>query len=116
MMAEHRLESLKRELLKVGREHDGNVWRAVRQKLVSSRRARFAISLSRINRHTAPNDVVVVPGKVLSTGRLDHPVTVAAYDFSEKAFAEVSDAGGEALTIEALFKRNPEGAGVKIIA
>jgi len=98
-MAEHRLESLKRELLKVGREHDGNVWRAVRQKLVSSRRARFAISLSRINRHTAPNDVVVVPGKVLSTGRLDHTA-----------------AGGEALTIEALFKRNPEGAGVKIIA
>ncbi len=31
------------------------------------------------------NEQVAVPGKVLSTGELDHPITVAAFAFSEKA-------------------------------
>ena len=89
--------------------------RAVADELERPRRNRRVVNLSRINRYTKPNDVVVVPGKVLGMGTLDHPVTVAAFAFSKRAKELIEKAGGEAISIKELIKRNPKGSNVKII-
>jgi len=73
------------------------------------------VNLSRLNRYTEKGDVVVVPGKVLGAGRLDHPISVAAFAFSELAREKIKKARGKCLTIPKLVEENPTGSNVKII-
>jgi len=58
---------------------------------------------------------VVVPGKVLGAGNLDHPVSVAAFSFSTQARLKISKARGKCLSISELIEVNPKGSNVKIM-
>ncbi|MEM3579473.1 MAG: 50S ribosomal protein L18e [Candidatus Bathyarchaeia archaeon] len=109
------LTQLIRFLKKQSREQKAAIWKAVAEKLATTRRSRAAINLSRINRYTDKNEVVIVPGKVLGAGELNHPVTVAAFAFSETAKRKIKKARGKCLTIPELVKKNPQGSNVKII-
>jgi large subunit ribosomal protein L18e len=104
-----------RKLRKASRENGARIWRYVAELIGVPRRRRIVVNLSKINRHTEPNDVVVVPGKVLGAGRLDHPVTVAALGFSAGALEAIRKAGGRAVHILQLVEENPKGSGVKIL-
>ncbi|WP_440059001.1 50S ribosomal protein L18e [Thermogladius sp. 4427co] len=104
-----------RELKKAANRYKAPIWRAVAELLESPRRRRRAVNLSRINRYTSQGDVVVVPGKVLGSGALDHPVTVASFSFSKTALEKIRASGGRAIHILDLVKENPKGSGVKII-
>ena len=102
-------------LRKAARSHGSRMWRRVAELLLIRRRARIAVNLSRINRYTKEGDVVVVPGKVLGAGTLDHKVTIAAWRFSGGALRKIKRCGGEAITIDELVRRNPRGSGVKLM-
>ncbi len=104
-----------RELRKAARQHDAPIWRYVAELLDRPRRLRYEVNVSKINRYTKPGDVVVVPGKVLGAGRLDHAVVVAAVGFSEEAVRKITGAGGRVMHILQLVQANPRGSGVKII-
>lgn len=109
------LIELIRLLRKKSREHEAKIWLAVAENLAKPRRQRRAVNISRLNRYTEENDVVVVPGKVLGAGEIDHPVTVAAFAFSEKAKEKIMNAKGKCLSIPELMEENPKGSNVKII-
>jgi len=109
------LRSLIYFLRKAWRANGARIWLDVARRLAKPRRKRVAVNLSRINRYTEEGDVVVVPGKVLGAGSLDHPVTVAAFSFSKKAKEKIEDARGRWLTIKELVKLNPKGSRVKIM-
>ncbi len=104
-----------RELYKLSNQYKAPIWRAVAEELEKPRRQRRAVNISRINRYTKEGDVVVVPGKVLGAGTLDHPVTVAAAAFSKTAIEKIKAAGGKVLSILELARENPSGSNVKII-
>ncbi len=57
----------------------------------------------------------MVPGKVLGAGKIDHPINVAAFAFSDQARLKILKAKGKCLSILELMKKNPKGANVKII-
>jgi large subunit ribosomal protein L18e len=59
--------------------------------------------------------MVAVPGKVLGAGEISHPVTVAAFAFSEKAKEKIKARRGKCLSFSDLIKKNPKGAKVRII-
>jgi large subunit ribosomal protein L18e len=104
-----------RSLVKAANTHGAPIWRAVAEELERPRRRRAAINLSRINRYTRPGETVVVPGKVLGSGTLDHPVVIAALSFSEKALEKITIAGGKAISILELVEANPRGSNVRIM-
>lgn len=91
------------------------IWRDIARKLEKSARRQAEVNLSQINRHTKPDELVLVPGKVLSSGALDHKVQIAALNFSKKATEKIDNAGGECLDINQLLEKNPKGTGVRII-
>ncbi|MCY0868523.1 MAG: 50S ribosomal protein L18e [Desulfurococcus sp.] len=103
------------ELIKASNKNNAPIWRAVAEELSKPRRRRRAVNISRLNRYTSPGDVVVVPGKVLGAGVLDHPITVAASSFSKTAIEKILKSGGRVLHILDLVSENPKGSGVKII-
>lgn len=104
-----------RELKKTAKREDAPIWRYVAEKLESPARSRPSVNLSKINRYTVEGDVVVVPGKVLASGNLDHKVKIAAASFSLKAIEKIENSGGEAVHIIDLVRENPKGSNVKII-
>ena len=104
-----------RELRKAARRNKAPIWRYVAELIDRPTRLRIEVNISKINRYTKPGDVVVVPGKVLGAGRLDHAVVVAALGFSQQALEKIRAAGGKAMHILQLVEANPRGSGVKII-
>ncbi len=108
-------KNLIRFLRKKARENNAKIWLRVAELLGKAKRRRVSVNLSKINRYTEKGDVVVVPGKALSSGLLDHPVTVAAYAFSRKAKEKIENTGGKCLTIKELVESNPKGSHVKIM-
>jgi len=104
-----------RLLRKKSAETEANIWRDVAKRLAASRRRRVAVNLSRLNRYTKAKETVIVPGKVLGAGRLDHPINIAAFTFSEQAKAKILKAKGKCLSIQELMKKNPKGTNVKIM-
>ena len=102
------------ELRKAANKNNAEIWRRVAELLDKSTRQRVRVNLSKINRYTKEGEVVVVPGKVLGSGTLDHSVTVAAWDFSKNAYDKISKVG-KVITIKKLIEENPKGSGVRII-
>lgn len=97
------------------KEKKVGIWMSIAELLAKSRRERIAVNISRLNRYTKRNETVVVPGKVLGAGEMDHPITVAAFAFSQKAREKIKKARGKCLSIPELIKKNPKGSNIKII-
>jgi len=87
----------------------------VAKKLEKSRRKRPEVNLSKLNRVCKDNETVIVPGKVLSSGTLKKPLTVAAANFSMTAVEKIQKAGGKAISIRELTENNPKGTNVRIV-
>lgn len=109
------LRELVETLLKQSRKYNAKIWYIVAEELTKPSRKRRAVNISKINRYTNPGEYVVVPGKVLGAGELDHPVVVAAYSFSKTALDKIQRTGGRAISIFELLKEKPNGSSVKII-
>lgn len=104
-----------RFLRKQSRENNVRIWKDVAERLAKPRRKRIAVNVSRLNRYTEKKETIVVPGKVIGTGKIDHPITVAAFLFSEKAKEKIKAARGKIISFLQLIKKNPKGTNVKII-
>jgi len=104
-----------RLLKKQNHENKAPIWIDVAKYLGKSQPQRTSVNLSKINRYTQENDTIIVPGKILGTGKLEHPVTIAAFNTSEKAKEKIKAAKAKYVTIQELIGKNPKGTKVKII-
>jgi large subunit ribosomal protein L18e len=103
------------DLKAASRESGAPLWRDAARRLEKPNRSYAAINLSKINRHTQSNDIVLVTGKVLAAGDIEHSVTVAALNFSSQAKSKILAKGGKCLMIEKLMTEHPKGSGIKIL-
>jgi large subunit ribosomal protein L18e len=109
------LVNLIRLLKKKSRENNAAIWRDVAEKLSQPKSKRIAVNISKIDRHTKENEEVVVPGKVLGSGIMNHPAMVAALNFSDEARSKIVSAKGKCLTLQEILEVNPKGANLRII-
>ncbi len=104
-----------RLLKKQSREKDAGIWLSVAENLSKPSRQRVAVNLSKINRVTEKNATIVVPGKILASGTIDHAITVAAFGASDKAKEKLAAVKAKYLSIPELMQKNPQGSNVTII-
>ncbi|MFX1418062.1 MAG: 50S ribosomal protein L18e [Promethearchaeota archaeon] len=90
------------------------IWKKVSKTLSGPRRNRISANLYRINKKTKKNDTIVVPGKILGLGNLDHNLTIACLESSKSAKKKIESSGSKLISIDELLKQNPKGSGVKI--
>lgn len=109
------LRMLTRFLRKAGKEYNAPVWKYAAGLLERPTRRRVEVNLYKIERYAEEGDYVLVPGKVLGFGVLTKKVVVAAWRFSRAAREKIYAAGGEAITIAELVRRNNRGSKVKIL-
>ena len=108
------LYGLIQELRKKSIEHGVNIWKRVANDLEKPTRKRRIVNLYKINKYTKENETIIVPGKVLAVGDLDHPVTVAAFSFSGSALDKINKIG-KTIPINDLIKESPKGKKIRII-
>lgn len=109
------LGELIRELKRRSNGQSVNLWRRIAIDLEKPTRQRRAVNLSKINRYTKDNEIVVIPGKVLGSGILEHKLTISAYQFSEQAKDKIQKAGAKIVSLLELSKEKPDGKGIRII-
>jgi large subunit ribosomal protein L18e len=109
------LIGLIRSLRKRAKENEAKIWHDIAEDLTHSRKKRITVNISKLNRYTQKDENIVVPGKVLGTGKIDHPINIAAFAFSEQAQRKILDARGKYMSISELMEKNPKGSQVKII-
>ncbi len=102
-------------LKQTAREQHVAIWKELARRLEAPSKNHAEVNLSRLNRSTSSNDVVVVPGKVLGTGSIDHPISIAALNFSEAARAKILAASGTIATLGEVIETEPRGSNIKII-
>ncbi len=103
------------KLKKKSAETNASLWKTVATRIEKSRRQRAAVNLSKINRYSKANDIVVVPGSVLSAGNLKHKLTIAALKFSEGAKEKISSVNSKILSLDELLESGLEVSKMKII-
>jgi len=84
------------------------------KELSTATRKRTAVNLTKLQRICKENETIVVPGKVLSYGILEKPLTVAALSFSRTAEDKIKKAGGKTITIPEMIKKT-KGKNVRLI-
>ncbi len=107
--------NLIRFLRKQNKNNKIKIWRDLSKRLISPRRRNITVNVSRLNRYTVANDLAVVPGKVLGTGQITHPLTVAAFSFSETAKEKIVSAKGLCLSFYEIVEQHPNGSNIKVI-
>jgi large subunit ribosomal protein L18e len=97
------------------REHQADVWKEVARRLEAPSSNYAKVNLSHLNRHTNSGDIVIIPGKVLGAGSIDHPISVSALNFSANARLKLLAASGTVMTIDEILDGFPKGSNVRII-
>lgn len=110
----NRLELIK-ELKQAVKKEDAGIWKRLAEELSSSRQNRRTVNIWRINKHTTSGETIVIPGKVLGTGSLNHKLNVAAFKFTDGAKQKIEKSGSKMLSIPELIKKNPKGSNLRII-
>jgi large subunit ribosomal protein L18e len=103
------------DLKAAGHKYDVPFAVAVAEKMGKPTRRKVEVDISRIERFAAKGQTVMVPGKVLGSGKITKPVTIAAVAFSASAAGKIEKAGGKIVTIAELIEKHPKGTGVKIL-
>ena len=109
------LRSLIANLRKKAIQDSSPLWKRLASDLERPTRNRRIVNLSRINRFTKDNDTIVVPGKVLGSGIINHKVTVAAFAFSDGALEKLKKQNCSIMSISELMQKNPKTSEIRII-
>jgi len=108
------LQNLILDLKRLSTQKNVKLWKRIAKDLSKPTRQRREVNIYRINKYCKGDEIAIVPGKVLSMGELDKKLTIAAWNFSDKAKDKINKSG-KAISIQELMKTNPEGKKVRII-
>ncbi|MFH1306433.1 MAG: 50S ribosomal protein L18e [Candidatus Micrarchaeota archaeon] len=96
-------------------EKSAGFWKRAKELLSRSVRARRGMNLSRLSKITKSGQTVVVADKVLGSGSISHPITIAALGFSEGAKEAIKKSGGKIVSVDEIKKKNPDGKNISVL-
>lgn len=102
-------------LRRISRENDAPVWRDVAYRLSRPRRTWAEVNVGELERFVGPGETVVIPGRLLGSGAVSRPVTVAALGYTRSAREKIERGGGKVMGIHELAGLNPKGSNVRIV-
>jgi large subunit ribosomal protein L18e len=104
------LKNLIVELKVHSEKENAPAWKAIAKELEKPTRRKRKVNLSKLNKVTNKDDLVVIPGKLLGDGELEHTLKIAAFQVSETAREKV-----KVMTIKEALKEDPKGKKLRII-
>jgi large subunit ribosomal protein L18e len=68
------------------------LWNRVLELSEVPARSRKSVNIFKINKHSEAGDMIIVPGKVLSEGKMEHKITITAMEYSAGALSRLKEA------------------------
>ncbi len=99
---------------KASKKYKSPLFKVVSQELNKPTRIRRTVNIYKINKVTRDGETAIIPGKVLSVGELTKKITVAAWEFSDKAKEKINKSG-KAVQIIDIANANPKGKKYRLI-
>jgi large subunit ribosomal protein L18e len=78
-------------------------------------RKRREVNLSKLNNVTNEGEMIIVPGKVLGGGDINHKLTISAFKFSDGAVEKLKKSGSTIIPMEDITKEDIKGRRIRII-
>jgi len=82
------------------------IWSDASEAVLTSRKNRPEVNVSDISRNSKDGSKIIVPGKVLGLGAIDHKVIIGAFSFSKDARAKIKASGGSCLSVREFMDSN----------
>ncbi len=102
-------------LRQAGKRSERRVWRDMSNRLESHKSQMSNVNISKVSKLTKEGDVVIIPGKVLGSGIIDHKIHIGAFSFSGVAVEKIRRADGEPLSIRAFLQKYINHKGLIIL-
>jgi len=104
------------EIVSVLMKEKKKLWRDVLKYVLRTRKKAVSVNIEKINKLTKGNEIVIIPGKVLGKGELNHNLVLSALKFSKSAEEKLSKKASILSIPELVEKYNEfKGVSVKII-
>jgi large subunit ribosomal protein L18e len=98
-----------KELIRILKKDKKPFWKRIAKDLAKPARSRREVNLKRINDNTKTGELIIVPGKVLGNGDLEHKLTIAALSFSKAALDKIGKANAKHMSIKELYEKGKTG-------
>jgi large subunit ribosomal protein L18e len=109
------LKSLIAELGKLSNQENKKIWGKIANEFKKPTRNSKAINLNKINYLSKENDIIIVPGKILGNGELEHKITIAAFKISSQAHEKIKQSNSEFYFLDEFIKKNPKIKNARIL-
>jgi len=103
------------KLGKVAETSNETFWLPIIETVSSSSSRRPVVNVGKISKYTKEHDLVLVPGKVLGDGLIDHAVVVGALFASKSAGEKIRAVGGSVLSLVEFAEKYGDGSKVMVI-
>ncbi|MBU1120713.1 MAG: 50S ribosomal protein L18e [archaeon] len=105
------------KMKKEGKKRKEKLWIDVAKRIEKSRRTRVSVNLWKIDKMSKKfkGKILLVPGKVLSTGSIESKAEVAALEFSEKALKKIKEKKGNAMSLNELLEKKTKAKEIVIL-
>ena len=90
-------------------------WLEIANMVSGPRRKQASLNLSQIDKETKEGDTIIIPGKVLSGGKVSKKIRIAALYFSKSAEKKLKEKKCEVVKIKDEIKINPGAKGLKVL-
>ncbi|MDE1832983.1 MAG: 50S ribosomal protein L18e [Candidatus Micrarchaeota archaeon] len=85
-------------------ERYAKLWKKLYRLSAVPARRRHSVNLYKISSNTKEGDNVIVPGKVLSIGPIEHKVTISAIEYSGTALKMLKEANCKVVPLKEMTK------------
>ncbi len=81
----YKTNEAKVELIRELKKQKAKIWTIIAKYLANPKRKQIGVNLEKLNKLTKDKDIVIVPGKVLGKGNLEHEITLACFKLTDSA-------------------------------
>lgn len=99
------------ELIRELKKQKSKFWITIAKYLANSKRKQVEVNLEKLNQLTKSKDIIIVPGKVLGKGNLEHEITLACFKLTDSAKEKMGKS--KIVEIKDLLKEKPSN--IKLI-
>ena len=104
-----------KDLKQASTKNNAPIWSKIAEMALKPTIAKRVVNLTKIDGVTNDNDVIIVPGKLLGTGKISHKITVCSFSISTSAAKKILEVGGKIISHSEMISKFPSGKGVRII-
>lgn len=106
---------LAHRLRKASAANGAPIWARLSREALKPGSARRTVNVKKLAQLAGSGQTVAVPGKVLGTGTISHPISVFSFSMSAAAAKKITGAGGRVLSHSELVEASPSGKGVLLV-